>query len=104
MLRSLKHTVWGGGWGELKLKYCTWGTICKNNAMQLPVNLENSAMATGLEKVSFQSNIKEGQCQTMFKLPHNCAISQASKAMLNILQAALQQYMSRELPEVQAQF
>ena len=35
-------------------------------------NLENSAMATGLEKVSFHSNSKERQCQRMLKLPHNC--------------------------------
>ena len=35
-------------------------------------SLENSAVATGLEKVSFHSNSKEGQCQRMFKLPHNC--------------------------------
>ena len=38
----------------------------------MPTNLENSAVATGLEKVSFHSNPKEGQCQRMFKLPHNC--------------------------------
>ena len=35
-------------------------------------HLENSAVATGLEKVSFHSNPKERQCQTLFKLPHNC--------------------------------
>ena len=34
--------------------------------------LESSAVAIGLEKVSFHSNPKERQCQTMFKLPHNC--------------------------------
>ena len=37
----------------------------------MPANLENSAVATGLEKVSFHSNPKERQCQRMFKLPHN---------------------------------
>ena len=36
----------------------------------MPANLENSAMATGLEKVSFHSNLKERQCQRMLKLPH----------------------------------
>ena len=41
--------------------------------VNMPANLENSAMATRLEKVSFQSNPKEGQCQRMFKLPHKCA-------------------------------
>ena len=38
----------------------------------MPANLENSEVATGLEKVSFQSNPKERQCQTMLELPHNC--------------------------------
>ena len=42
----------------------------------------------------------------MLKLPHNCTvlISHASKAMLKILQARLQQYVNRELPDVQAGF
>ena len=38
----------------------------------MPANLESSAVATGLEKVSFHSKPKERQCQRMFKLPHNC--------------------------------
>ena len=38
----------------------------------ISANLENSAVATGLEKVSFHSNPKERQCQRMLKLPHNC--------------------------------
>ena len=62
----------------------------------MPANLENSVVAKGLEKVNFHSNPKEGQCQRMFKLP------QASKVMLKILQARLQQYMNCELPDVQA--
>ena len=41
-------------------------------ALNMPANLENSAVATGLEKVTFHSNPKERQCQRMFKLPHNC--------------------------------
>ena len=44
----------------------------KSAALNTPANLENSAVATGLEKVSFHSNPKEGQCQRMFKLPQNC--------------------------------
>ena len=40
-------------------------------ALIMPANLENSAVATGLEKVSFHSNPKERQCQRMFKLLHN---------------------------------
>ena len=41
-------------------------------ALNMPANLENSAVATGLEKVSFHSNPKERQSQRMPKLPHNC--------------------------------
>ena len=40
--------------------------------LSISANLENSAAATGLEKVSFHSNPKERQCQRMLKLPHNC--------------------------------
>ena len=40
--------------------------------LNMPANLENSAVATRLEKVSFHSNPKERQCQRMLKLPHNC--------------------------------
>ena len=40
-------------------------------ALIMPANLENSAVATGLEKVSFHSSPKERQCQRMIKLPHN---------------------------------
>ena len=44
----------------------------KSAILNMPANLENSAVATGLEKVGFHSNPKEAQCQRMFKLPHNC--------------------------------
>ena len=65
----------------------------------MPANLENSAVATGLEKVSFHSNPKESSnCCTI------ALISHASKVMLTILQARLQLYMNRELPDVQAGF
>ena len=57
----------------------------------MPANLENPAVATGLKKVSFHSNPKE-----RFKLLHN---SHASKVMLKILQARLQQYVNCELPD-----
>ena len=62
-------------------------------------NLENLAVATGQEKVSFHSNPKERQCQRMLKLLHNC-ISYASKGMLKILQARLQQYMNFQMFKV----
>ena len=64
-------------------------------------NLEYSAVATGLEKVSFHSNPKEGQCSNYCTI---ALISHASKVMLKILQARLQQYVNRELPDVQAGF
>ena len=44
----------------------------KSAALNMPANLENSTLATGLEKVSLHFNPKERQCQRMFKLPHNC--------------------------------
>ena len=70
----------------------------------MPAHLENSAVATGLEKVSFHSNPKERQCQRMLKLPHISLISHASKVMLKILQARLQQYVNHDLADVQAGF
>ena len=65
----------------------------------MPTNLENSAVATGLEKVSFHSKAKESSNYGTVAL-----ISHASKVMLKMLQARLQQYMNRELPDVQAGF
>ena len=70
----------------------------------MPANLENSAVATGLEKVSFHSNPKERQCQRVLKLLHIALISHASKVMLKILQARLQQFVNCELSDVQAGF
>ena len=65
----------------------------------MTANLENSAVATGLEKVSFHSRAKE--CSNY----HTVAlISHASKVTLKILQARLQQYMNRELPDIQGGF
>ena len=65
----------------------------------MPANLENSAVATGLEKVSFHSNPKE--CSNYCTI---ALISHTSKVMLKILQARLQLYMNRELPDVQTGF
>ena len=64
----------------------------------MPANLENAAVATGLEKV-FHSNPKE--CSNYCTI---ALISHASKVMLTILQARLQQYVNHELPNVQAGF
>ena len=70
----------------------------------MPANLENSAVATGLEKVSFHSNPKERQCQGISNYHIIAPISHARKVMLKILQARLQQYVNCELPDVQAGF
>ena len=70
----------------------------------MPANLENSAVATGLEKVSFHSNPKERQCQRMSNYRTMALILHASKVMVKILQARLQQYMNCELPDVEAGF
>ena len=56
----------------------------------MPENLENSAMATGLKKVSFHSNPKERQCQRMLNYHTIALISHASKVMHKIVQARLQ--------------
>ena len=66
-------------------------------------NLEDSAVATGLEKISFHSNPKERQCQR--KLYCTIALtSYTGKVVLKILQARLQQYVNCELPGVQTGF
>ena len=70
----------------------------------MPANLENSAVATGLEKVSFHSSPKERQCKECSNYHTIALISYASKVMLKILQARLQQYLNHELPDVQAGF
>ena len=66
----------------------------------MPANLENSAVATGLEKVSFHSNPKE-ECSNYCTIAF---ISRASKVMLKIFQAKLQQHVNPEPPDVQAGF
>ena len=78
--------------------------ILKDDAMKVLHSIcqyiWKSAVATGLEKVSFHSNSKERQCQRMLKLPQIALISHASKVVLKILQARLQQRVKRELPDV----
>ena len=65
----------------------------------MPTNLENSTLATGLEKIPKKGNAKE--CSNYCTI---ALISHASKVMLKILQARLQQYLNCELPDVQAGF
>ena len=70
----------------------------------MPANLENSAVATGLEKVSFHSIPKKGNTKECSNCCTIALTSHASKVMLKILQARLQQYMNPELPDIQAGF
>ena len=70
----------------------------------MPANLENSAVATGLEKASFHSSPKEAMSKNIQTTTQLQFISHASKVMFKILQASLQQNMNCELPDVQAGF
>ena len=70
----------------------------------MPANLENSAVATGLQKFTFRSNPKEKQSKECSNYHTIALISDATKVMLKILQARLQQYMNCELREFQAGF
>ena len=70
----------------------------------MPANLENSAVAIGLGRVSFHANPKESQCQRIFNCCMIAFFSHTSKVMLKILQVRLQQYVNHELPDVQAGF
>ena len=70
----------------------------------MPANLENSSVAIGLEKVSFIPIPKKGNAKECSNYHTIALISHATKAMLKILQARLQQYVNRELPDVQAGF
>ena len=67
-------------------------------------NLENSAVATGLEKISFLPIPKKGKAKECSNYRTTALTSHASKVMLKILQARLQQYVNRELLDVQAGF
>ena len=70
----------------------------------MPANFENSAVATGLEKVSFIPIPKKDNAKECSNYHTIALISHASKVMLKILQVRLQQYMNHEFPDVQAGF
>ena len=70
----------------------------------MPANMENSAVVTELEKISFHSIPKKGNAKERSNYCTIALISHASKIMLKILQARLQQYVNCELPDVQAGF
>ena len=70
----------------------------------MPANLENSAVATGLEKVRFHSNPKKDNAKECSNYCIIALILYTSKVMLKIIQARLQQFMNHEFPDVQAGF
>ena len=72
--------------------------------LNLPTNLENSAMATGMERSVFIPIPKKGNAKECSNYRTIALISHASKGMFKILQARLQQYVNQELPDVQAGF
>ena len=78
--------------------------ILKNAALNIPANLENSAVATGLEKVSCISIPKKGNAKECSNYSTIILISHASKVMLKNLQVRLQLYVNQEIPDVQAGF
>ena len=70
----------------------------------MPTNLENSAVATGLERSVFIPIPKKGNAEEHSNYRTIALISYTSKVMLKILQARFQQYMNQELPDVQTGF
>ena len=70
----------------------------------MPANLENSAVATGLEKSVFIPIPKKGNAKECSNYHTIALISHTSKVMLKILQARLQRYVNQEIPNVQAGF
>ena len=67
-------------------------------------NLKNSAVATGLEKISFHSNPKERQCQRMLKLLHSCTHFTCQQSNTQNSPSQDSTDVSHELPDVQAGF
>ena len=70
----------------------------------MSANLENSAVATRLERVSLHSSLKEGQCQRICKLPYNCTHLTCQQGNAQKSFTRVQQYVNQELSVVQARF
>ena len=77
---------------------------CESAALNIPANLENSAVATGLEKVNFHSNPKERQYQRMFKLLQDCIHFTCYLSNAQNSQSQASTNVNHELPNVQARF
>ena len=91
---------WNSSWATSNpRRWC-----CESAALTMPANLENSAVATGLERSVFIPIPKKGNAKERSNYCTIALISHTSKAKLKILQARLQQYMNWELPDVQVEF
>ena len=77
---------------------------CESTVLNMPANLENSAVATDWKRSVFIPISKKGNAKECSNYCTIAFISHASKVMLKILQARLQQYVNHELPDVQAGF
>ena len=82
----------------------SWKMMLWKCCTQYTSKLENSSVATELEKVSFHSNPKNGNAKECSNYHTIALISHASKVMLKIIQVRLQQYVNWEIPDVQAGF
>ena len=98
--KQSKWRWWNSGWTISNPK--RW--CCESTAFNTPANLENSAVATGLEKSIFIPIPKEGNAKECSNYHTIALISHACKIMLKIFQARLQQYVNHELPDFQAGF
>ena len=91
---------WNSSWAISNPK--RW--CCESTALNMSANLENSAMAIGMEKVSFIPIWKKGNAKECSNNRTIALILHVSKVMLKILQAKLQQYVNCELPDIPACF
>ena len=78
--------------------------MLENAALNMPANLENSAVATGLQRSVFIPIPKKGNAKEFSNYCTIALISHASKVMLKIFQARLQQYVNCEFPDIEAGF
>ena len=91
---------WNSSWAISNPK--RW--CCESAALNMPANVENSAVATGLERSVFIPIPKEGNAKECSNYCTIAFISHASKIMVKILEARFQQYVNHELPYSQDGF
>ena len=96
MLVLTRVVLTGRLWAAGMLGHPPGSAVLYSNhaALNMPANLENSAVATGLEKVSFHSNPKKGNAKECSDYHTIALISHAIRVKLKILQDRLQQYLN----------